>query len=537
MPCNFAAFRFCCPTGCVYFSDTFDRANNTNLGADWTETSGDWSIDTNRLKIAATDNAKCTCNTTHPTASTKYIVSVSVSLSTDGDVARVFVNNSGQFAEVERITSACGRLRLYDGTTCKGSCNVALGGFTRLVVCVEAAKIHVGTGGSPMLTIPATATSSVVALGTGACTGTVLFEDFSLSKHNSDDATCPACGDEGCTWFAELGCASGSLSAVDWTTAGTWAYRTRYDDNCAFGEESATATIVPTQPFGTLLGRVVVDVLFPLKNATGSPISNKAKVYFDNSDCYVEVEVYQDWNWYGYARIYKSGVQYGPTMLWGWGGSLGINAGCHLVLCWDGSAFSVGCYSGTFGVASPTWLTIPVPHTPDDIAPKMESYSIESLDFDSIGFTATVYKHHNDLASCDSCYSQTCGYCQDGTIPTTISATFANITSHVYGCTCSDTSIMLYPTSTPCRWEGSTTGPCVAVAWTASATITAVTGGYKMTINLATAYGSSAVFEETVLSASPVNCAASFSGYIPLVSSSGSMYCSFESATCLLPTP
>jgi hypothetical protein len=223
------AFRFepcpsCCIVGCVYETDNFDGDDTTDLGAKWTETSGDWDKYGNRLRIVATANAKVTCTTLAPASSLKYIVSVSITLGTDGDVARVFVDDSAFFAELERITATCGRLRLYDGATCKGSVGVSLGGYTRLVLCVEAAKVHVGTGGSPMLTVPATPASSIVALGTGACTGTVYFEDFSLSKHFDDDATCPACGNEGCTWFSDYGCASGSLSAADWTTTGTWEY-------------------------------------------------------------------------------------------------------------------------------------------------------------------------------------------------------------------------------------------------------------------------------------------------------------------------
>src|SRR5574343_408330 len=141
MACNMAAFKFCCVTGCVYESDDFDRDDSTDLGAKWTETAGDWSIDTNRLKIVATADAKVECTTEHPTASTKYIVSVSVTLGTDGDIARVWVDDSAFFAELERITSTCGRLRLYKNTTCKGSCNVALGGYTRLVLCSEGDKV------------------------------------------------------------------------------------------------------------------------------------------------------------------------------------------------------------------------------------------------------------------------------------------------------------------------------------------------------------------------------------------------------------
>ena len=223
MPQKFLLDLCGCPTGCVYYENAFNVANTSTVTG-FTETAGDWDIETNRLRIVATADAKITCDTLAPASSLKYLVSVSVTLGTDGDVARVYVDDSAFFAELERITATCGRLRLYDGAVCKGSVGVALGGYTRLVLCVEAAKVHVGTGGAPMLTVPATPASSIVALGTGACTGTVYFEDFSLSKHAVDDATCPACGSEGSPWLVDYGCTSGSLSAADYTTTGTWTY-------------------------------------------------------------------------------------------------------------------------------------------------------------------------------------------------------------------------------------------------------------------------------------------------------------------------
>ena len=38
-------------------SDTFDRANSTSLGADWTEDSGDWEIVSNNVSQATTGNS------------------------------------------------------------------------------------------------------------------------------------------------------------------------------------------------------------------------------------------------------------------------------------------------------------------------------------------------------------------------------------------------------------------------------------------------------------------------------------------------
>jgi hypothetical protein len=46
--------RCCCTTeGCEIGEDTFDRSDSTNIGTDWTELSGEWEIDTNRLHCTA----------------------------------------------------------------------------------------------------------------------------------------------------------------------------------------------------------------------------------------------------------------------------------------------------------------------------------------------------------------------------------------------------------------------------------------------------------------------------------------------------
>ena len=47
----------CCPSECLIDSDDFDRANSINLGSKWSEKSGDWSIDTLRLKEAGNAGA------------------------------------------------------------------------------------------------------------------------------------------------------------------------------------------------------------------------------------------------------------------------------------------------------------------------------------------------------------------------------------------------------------------------------------------------------------------------------------------------
>lgn len=518
------SFRFepcpnCCVTGCVYFSDDFNRADDTDLGADWTETAGDWSISSNRLSVASAD-AKATCNTTHPTASTKYIVSVSVTLGTDGDVARVWVNDSGQFAELERITSTCGRLRLYDGATCKGSVSVALGGFTRLVVCTEASKIHVGTGGSPMLTIPATATSSVVAIGTGACTGTVYFEDFSLSKHETDDGTCPNCGYEGCIWFTDYGCGSGNLSATDWTTTGTWEYgSSSIVSGRLLCKANGTLTLVPTHPFANCYGHCNWAIPFEWgQDLTGTVV----KFYFGDDDAHLELTavallapVY-----YWEVKLIRDGVQFGVT-----------RRGVNFAVCWNGdtvSAYAGGSTNtGIVGHAKAT-ITAYQPRWEVSSFPSGKTMRIANL---------ALAKTSAQASGCADCFGSWCSSCDEGTLTTTARVVLASLTSVSPYCTCTDITIPLTATTSGCCWAGSAYGPCSSGLWTANACVTAVTGGYMLTVTVTTTIGVSATFENTVLSGSPVDCMTAFDGSVPLVSSSGTDICTLGSATCTFTSP
>jgi hypothetical protein len=515
MPQNFLLDLCACPTGCVYESDNFDRNDDTDLGAKWTETAGDWDINGNRLRIVATADAKITCDTLAPAASLKYLVSVSVTLGTDGDVARVFVDDSAFFAELERITSTCGRLRLYDGATCKGSVGVSLGGYTRLVMCVEAAKIHVGTGGSPMLTVPATPASSIVALGTGACTGTVYFEDFSLSKHADDDATCPACGSEGCTWFSDNGCASGSLSAVDYTTTGTWAYGYHYG-SCLKCTSDGTLAVVPTHP------RNPKGTIKFSTNPPDGSVTVYVRLYYDAStNVYAEYwndstvpfdPIHGNWR----ARFFAGGTQYGPAIY------CNLAMGDHITLCYDGTSIIGGTTQGSDKVY--------IPGAPETCQPKIEVVGLSATYPDVNVFVLTAYKHGDDVAGCQECGTPTCTTCLPGTFTNSARVVLANLTSVDYGCKCSDVTILLYATASGCSWTGTATGPCSSGTWTATATVSAVTGGYKLSVSVSNTTGVSALFEETVLGGLP-DCSSAFDGDIPLVQSAGSLHCTMEAAT------
>src|SRR5205085_11633713 len=90
------SFCSCCVLpGCTIFSDTFTRANSTNVGSDWTETNGDWEIDTNSLRTSDSD-ALILCNTEADVAGLPdgdgYYVSVNFSSMVADQDYKVYLN-------------------------------------------------------------------------------------------------------------------------------------------------------------------------------------------------------------------------------------------------------------------------------------------------------------------------------------------------------------------------------------------------------------------------------------------------------------
>ena len=513
MPCDiFAAFRFCCDTaGCVYESDDF-----SGTLAKWTQTAGSWSIVSAAVDTSDA-NAKLTCDTLHPTPTNKYIVSVTVRFTADGDVARVYVGDSAYYAELERITSICGRLRLYDGATCMGSVGVSLSTWTRIVVCSEEDKVHVSTGGLPMLTIPATVISSIVALGTAACTGTVSFEDFYLSKHYDDDNTCPSCGTEGCTWFRDDGCASGSLSATDWTVTGTWDYL-----NGIRCTADGTATVATTHPFASAKGAFSVSIPSP----AGHPVGTTIRIGLDSSTSYLQYRVDSSGTWT--ATFWASGVQIGASK------TLGASS---IQLCYDGSTLT--------GFVVATGCTWRAPFTPGTFAPQIV---VSSLGVGkTVAFSVSATKHVDDVATCPACVTPFCVACQDATFLPTVRVVIADATSVVYGCPCNTETLTLYATCSGCVWQTATDyrpspGGCWPNPWRVTASVSAVTGGYKLSVmiegvGLGTVW--TALFENTVLGGLP-DCSTAFDGDVPFVSWSdpgARSPCDFSTATCTFTSP
>ncbi len=189
----------CCeeePPPCTQFEDNFDRSNSSDIGSDWSEESGDWSIASNKLSISSA-NALCLCDVSldHP-----YALEVIVEGSTADDDIHIIFNyvDSDNYTFI-RITVNDGsgnRLEIVDRvggveTMLSDTAHaLSTGSPQGVMLCVYDTYVWLETPGEN-ISAHVTVGSSVCGLGTGdTVTGTITFDDFSITTPRSVNPLC-----------------------------------------------------------------------------------------------------------------------------------------------------------------------------------------------------------------------------------------------------------------------------------------------------------------------------------------------------------
>ena len=408
--------RCCCPgEDCIYFEDDFNRADDTDLGADWTEAVGDWSVSSNKLSVSSSD-AVVTCDETDPDGDTAVIVVVTLQGVAGGDQLRILVDyvdaDNYWFGEVEWATDGySGVLRLYqrsDGENILfGRVSLAaavVGSSIALTVCIGGGRCSVST---PTETLVANATESTsqVALATGPVSGAVTFDDVSVSKHNVDQTECPRCKDHPCQYFEDdFNRPNNNDLSSDWDeTNGVWII----DGNALVtASDGAICQPVVINPMGS--NYVTVQV-----NAKGAAVGDKMRLYVeftdhDHSWC---LEVTLKAGDKADVTLYKNGaIQEGPDEI-----SLGLDSFVMMRMCFGSNYVYGGVFIGP-------------------IAPKTyaETDTCESAKV-AVGASAgggaatfddfIVAEHPETLPYCSGCWWRgTCEYTQAGFGGATLSA-------------------------------------------------------------------------------------------------------------------
>lgn len=194
----------CCDRPCLIFGDDFGRPNNTNLGSNWEELTGDSSIVDGELVIPTGGKVRCTVP--HPLANTPTCV-VEVKLTTieEGSIYQVRVNaeadgSGGELVELE-ITADSSFLRTENEEFETGD----LGEWedVTLLVCRSLGGIYAGIDRSVAIEWECLGTDSggrYVTLQNAG--GTTTWDDFEYEEHyitNQDCDPCPCHCEHTCT--------------------------------------------------------------------------------------------------------------------------------------------------------------------------------------------------------------------------------------------------------------------------------------------------------------------------------------------------
>ena len=229
MPFRFGPCKTCCET-CFYFSDDFNRSDDTDLGADWTEVAGAWEIASNVLSTAS-DDAICKCETD---GTVPYVVRVALKGGSSGDEFRVIVDytDSSNYAYVRITRPTAGTVASFIVTVSGGSHTVEatgaawvhnLGTTTLYIqVCVDSVAVLVSTSTEADYTPITQRAFGNTGLAGGTCglgTGTndtaaVTFDSFSIQKHADTQAGCPRCSTCPTAGIGCFSCDTGYLNAM-----------------------------------------------------------------------------------------------------------------------------------------------------------------------------------------------------------------------------------------------------------------------------------------------------------------------------------
>lgn len=202
----------CCDnvgTPCTFVSDDFNRANNTDVGANWTETAGDWEIDSNEAEISSANALLVSTGTNADGGTSKIQVLVKASSITT--LARVIVaytdTNNYLFAELlflgssstlrllQRSGGTNTELARFGGTL--GTISLSTATQYLVTVCYNGSTLSAVIGAATYcLSASVTGfTGDKVALGTGGTVvGDVNFDSVTATRVAAGCTTCTTCG-------------------------------------------------------------------------------------------------------------------------------------------------------------------------------------------------------------------------------------------------------------------------------------------------------------------------------------------------------
>lgn len=201
----------CCeaPADCHIFADTFDRSNSTDLGADWTEVIGDWSISDDLLRVS--EYGLCVCTHPHPDSETRQIVQVKLLGQNNNDAGGIvcdYVDQNNyhyvevtfrEYPDVSTLTfwKNTPSLMIQLGDT--RTIDAVLGNWATLKVCFRGDVIQAQFDGGEVYAEPTSECGGFVAgVQATVMEESFYFNDFDYDKHYSTtNPKCPECSGGG----------------------------------------------------------------------------------------------------------------------------------------------------------------------------------------------------------------------------------------------------------------------------------------------------------------------------------------------------
>jgi hypothetical protein len=342
----FLPFAFLYPTcvcceSCTIGSDNFTRADSDDPGTDWTESSGDWDIVSNKISTSSA-NGLLLYDT--PIPSDVGRVNVVVSSSTSGAQAKAigaYVDTNNYWYARYTFGATDGTLTLWERSggveTQRGLSATVGGGGTgsniNLSLCWTGDLIvaRADEGGAVSIVSWASTDIGDAALGTGTTGGAVTFDDFVAEKNAENVSGCETC--VGCSriWYDTI---STDTSADYNFVAGTWAWNAGGFFRCSSGPGFILANGELPGDYGKVIGTVSAQ--------TGERVG--------------VVGAYVDANNYIYSEVDNS-LGFGTNRMFevvgGTATELGSQAGAAslaITLCWDGTDAIFG--NALFGFTS-----------------------------------------------------------------------------------------------------------------------------------------------------------------------------------------
>ena len=193
----------CCHTftGCTIVQDSFERADSTDVGSEWLEVAGDWSISGNAVTVTATDGLLIAA-ATRATYFAHYLVDAT--LSDGGRLVFDYLDADNWYAL--QYLKGIGRVYLYQ---CSGGMVSFQDSLLTISSQPASISLRVCVNGSTL--IVNRGTNAIVRTftpfggnraGVGCASGSVTIDDFLFSYDRSDDPTCPFCN-ANCTTCAD----------------------------------------------------------------------------------------------------------------------------------------------------------------------------------------------------------------------------------------------------------------------------------------------------------------------------------------------